>query len=77
MKHAVKKSTLFVDSLENGWARLITQDKTAFTIPASLLPDGMREGLYIEIAAQASDAPEMRSAIDGLLDDLGDIASTP
>ncbi|MEG2184949.1 MAG: DUF3006 domain-containing protein [Cloacibacillus sp.] len=77
MKHAVKKSTLFVDSLENGWARLLTQDKTAFTMPVYLLPDGAREGLYVEIAAQATGAPETRSEIDGLLDDLGDIASTP
>lgn len=77
MKHAVKKSTLFVDSLENGWARLITQDKTAFTMPASLLPDGAREGLHVDIAAQATGVPETSSEIDGLLDDLGDITSTP
>jgi hypothetical protein len=45
-----KTSAVFVDAVEEGWARLLLGDE-AFTVPAALLPDGAGEGAWLNLTA--------------------------
>ena len=42
-----KTTAVFVDAVENGHARLLAGD-AAFTVPATLLPDGAGEGTWLQ-----------------------------
>lgn len=46
----------FVDAVEGATARLVVGDR-AFDVPRTLLPPGVREGAWIEIAITEADAP--------------------
>jgi hypothetical protein len=45
-----KTTSVFVDSVENGRARLLLGDE-AFTVPAALLPDDAGEGTWLKLSA--------------------------
>jgi hypothetical protein len=45
-----KTSAVFVDSVENGRARLLLGGD-AFTVPAALLPDDAGEGSWLKLSA--------------------------
>ena len=45
-----KTTSVFVDAVENGRARLLLGDD-AFTVPAALLPDDAREGSWVQLSA--------------------------
>ena len=51
-----KTTSIFVDSVENGRARLLLGDD-AFTVPAALLPDDAGEGTWLKLSAAVT-APE-------------------
>lgn len=73
MSGKTARSVLFVDSVENGWARLLAPDKTAFTAPLSILPAGAKEGMEITLTCEISrDSGTSAGDIDGLLSSLGD-----
>ena len=45
-----KTTAVFVDTVENGRARLLLGDD-AFTVPAALLPDDAGEGSWLKLSA--------------------------
>lgn len=45
-----KTTSVFVDAVENGRARLLLGED-AFTVPAALLPDDAREGSWVQLSA--------------------------
>ena len=45
----MKKLRLFVDAVEAGRARLLAGEE-AFAMPAALLPEGAREGTWLELS---------------------------
>ena len=45
-----KTTSVFVDGVEEGRARLLLGDE-AFTVPAALLPDDAGEGSWLELSA--------------------------
>ncbi len=45
-----KTSAVFVDSVQEGQARLLLGDD-AFTVPGALLPDDAREGSWLKLTA--------------------------
>jgi hypothetical protein len=47
---------LYVDAIDEGRARLLL-DEDAFTVPASLLPDGARAGSWLSLALRVVPAP--------------------
>jgi hypothetical protein len=47
---------LFVDEIDDDVARVL-QDQHAFSIPVALLPEGSREGDWIELSARVIPAP--------------------
>jgi hypothetical protein len=51
-----RTTLVFVDAIENGVARLLAGDQS-FTVPASLLPDGAREGSWVSLEAKIVPAP--------------------
>jgi hypothetical protein len=64
---------VFVDAIEAGQARLLLGERT-FTVPASLLPAGAREGSWIRLSATVvppppDDAEKTRQRLAG--DDPG------
>ncbi len=63
-----KQSLVFVDVVEETWARLLLDDQ-AFSIPRSLLPDGVREGQWLLFTVEPTAAPPSRSR--ALRDELG------
>jgi hypothetical protein len=44
-----KTTSVFVDAVENGRARLLLGDE-AFTVPAALLPDDASEGTWLKLS---------------------------
>lgn len=73
MTDTAKKSSIFIDSVEKGWARVVTSDKKSFTIPISLLPKGIKEGAEVMMTCETTAAAgHDAAAIDDLLDSLGD-----
>jgi hypothetical protein len=44
-----KTTSVFVDAVENGRARLLLGDD-AFTVPAALLPDDAGEGAWLKVS---------------------------
>ena len=74
MSGETKGAVCFVDSFEYEYARLITEDGTVFDCPIFMLPEGTREGNYVEITAisRPDMEAEIKDEIDSLLDDLGD-----
>ena len=46
----------FVDAIDEGVARLLIGEQ-AFTLPAALLPAGVREGDWVEITVARAPAP--------------------
>jgi hypothetical protein len=61
MKKAPPKGTLvYVDAVEAGRARLVL-DEDAFTVPARMLPAGVREGSWLELGARVVPAPASRA----------------
>jgi hypothetical protein len=57
---APRCSLVYVDAIEAGHARLVLDDD-AFTVPARLLPDGAREGSWLELEARIVPAPASRA----------------
>jgi hypothetical protein len=55
-----RRAVVYVDAIEAGRARLVL-DADAFTIPARLLPEGAREGSWIELEARIVPAPPSRA----------------
>ena len=55
-----KEALLFVDAIEGGQARLLL-DEEAFTVPASLLPPGAREGTWLRLSLRVVPAPPSRA----------------
>lgn len=73
MSGKTKRAVLFVDSVENGWARLLTDDNKAFTAPLSVLPAGVKEGSEISASFELlAGKPRAAGEIDDLLGSLGD-----
>ena len=74
MSGETKGAVCFVDSVGYEFARLITEDGAVFDFPIFMLPEGTREGNYVEITAisRPDMEAEVRDEIDSLLDDLGD-----
>ncbi len=69
-------TTLFVDAIENGIARLLA-GKEAFSVPVRLLPPGTKEGTWLSASFVAVPAPpdaaaEIRQRL-GRDDDGGDL----
>jgi hypothetical protein len=67
-----RTTAVFVDAIESGRARLLLGE-TAFELPVALLPDGVREGCWLELTATIvpppSDPNERRRRMGG--DDPG------
>jgi hypothetical protein len=59
----MKRSRAFVDAVEAGVARLLTQDgKRTFTLPAAFLPRACGEGAWVQITIEpATDLPPARA----------------
>jgi hypothetical protein len=57
---AAEAPLLFVDAIDEGRARLLL-DEDAFTIPASLLPDGARAGSWLRLSLVVAPAPASRA----------------
>ena len=51
-----KATAVFVDAVEEGIARLELGEQ-AFTVPASLLPDGAGEGSWLKLTATTTAPP--------------------
>jgi hypothetical protein len=51
---------LFVDSIDEGRARLLL-DEESFTIPASLLPKDARAGSWLRLSLAVTGAPASRA----------------
>ncbi len=49
--------TLFIDSIEEGVARLVEGKEASHAFPAGLLPAGAVEGTWIEVSVRAVPAP--------------------
>ena len=52
----MRRSRAFVDALEGATARLLVGEE-AFEIPVGLLPEGAREGTWLEITVAIVSAP--------------------
>jgi len=53
---ASTRTRAFVDAIDEGVARLLVCEQ-AFTLPARLLPAGVREGDWVEISVGRAPAP--------------------
>jgi hypothetical protein len=51
-----KVTRAFLDALDEGMARLLVGEE-AFTVPATLLPRGAREGRWVDIVVTWAPAP--------------------
>jgi hypothetical protein len=51
-----RTTTLFVDTIEEGSARLLLGER-AFNVPAALLPEDAREGSWVELSARVVPPP--------------------
>jgi hypothetical protein len=57
-----KKTTLFIDEIEDDSARLLL-DQRSFTIPRALLPEGSHEGEWLTLSlARTSPPPDDTAA---------------
>jgi hypothetical protein len=52
---------LFVDSIDEGRARLVLDEDDAFTLPARLLPKGARAGDWVRLSLGIAPAPPSRA----------------
>ena len=57
-----KTTAVFVDSVEEGLARLELGEQ-AFTVPAALLPDGAEEGTWLNLTATVMPPPSDPDAL--------------
>ena len=57
-----KTTAVFVDSVEEGLARLELGEQ-AFTVPAALLPDGAGEGSWLKLTATVTPPPSDPDAL--------------
>lgn len=52
---------LFLDSIDEGRARLVLDEDEAFTIPARMLPAGARAGDWVRLSLGVVPAPASRA----------------
>jgi hypothetical protein len=52
---------LFVDSIDEGRARLVLDEEEAFTLPARLLPRGARAGDWVRLSLVVAPPPPSRA----------------
>jgi hypothetical protein len=55
---------LYVDSIDEGVARLVLDEEETFTLPARLLPKGARAGSWVRLSVGI--APEPASRADAI-----------
>jgi hypothetical protein len=60
-KDAPEQFELFVDSIDEGRARLVLDEEETFTIPARLLPKGARAGSWIRLSVGIAPTPASRA----------------